>query len=207
MRPAPTRAVKETEAMTVLPAEEPSSSVQRAIPVQSEEQTKALLKEFERGLIEMDERGGSRLAETFRQACEIHHNNTFLRANLIRMQSVLEEQHRMWVKVKTKLGSRIDELDVEDENFHSDMHAILDLNDRTTKMVTTVTGAIREVAKEIRQTEFSDRFHFHVAIVQQFVDGMKSVIFRELRGSPELMKNVLNGMKKLSRIFEIQEQQ
>lgn len=152
---------------------------------QAEQDAKKLLAPFTKELAELDkEPGRFKLTPIWQAALRIHDENSLLRANVAQMQVVLQDAATEWTKSRKRIGERLDNLKSSDKNYIEEEEALQRISANYSQNLAKINRGIRDLRKEIRQTEFASRYLVHLNTVQIFLMGLHATLMTHLQGDP-----------------------
>ena len=160
----------------------------------------AIGKQFEKTLLELDEKRDWNLSQVWKECVKLHDDNAVLRLNLDQLQVMWQEKASDLMRVKDRIAEHMDTVSTGDEDFLGKMKTSQAVVDNSLRAIGSITTTIVNVNKEIRASEFQSKFYFHVNLVQQFMAGMTGILFKHLQSTDKL-DAILADMKQLSKVF------
>jgi len=182
----------------------PAPRVENAVVVENPDEIRKLTEPFEEGLKDLDEKRGYSLMSVWRQCMAFHSENALLRANLIQLEVLVQDQFIQWTKIRKNVGGVMEELKPEDDNFTEKMKALMELNESSVKTIGYLNKVIRDLKKEIRMTEFQSRFTMHLNIFQEFMTGFQGILWKHLQET-ELFEVISRDIHKLAKAIRLLE--
>lgn len=164
----------------------------------------AITKPFEDSLQQLDQERGWSMTEIWRDCRRMHDENAMLRQNLLQLEVVWQEEMAQWSSTRKIITDALKESH-KTEAGHLDTEAlknILALNETVTKTISRLNSAIKDLRKEIRQSEFQSRFFFHVNDIQQFMMGLTAIMGKYI--PQEQLVNAITAVKQLQKVIDIQ---
>lgn len=174
------------------------------------QESRELGADFEKSLEAYDAaRGdGKSLTDIWRKCLRFHDDNVMLRTNMAQLQVILQENMAQWTQTRMQISRAIQQVTNpkdEDDGMTSgermeQLQGLLDMQEKTCRLLTHLTTTIREAKKEIRQTEFQSRYFVHINLIQQAFTALTAVLFKHLTSTDKLQP-IINEMRKISRML------
>jgi len=170
--------------------------------------------QFNEALQALDEEKGWKLSEVWQEVKELHDANAGLRKNIQQNQVVLQSHYKDWIATRKRIGRAIDAIEKRHEKSKPedmDVSGYLDLlkqaselNEKSSRLISSLNREIRASAKEVRQSEFQSRFFYHASVLQKIMLMFYASISKRLQRHPEARDGMMRDMREAAKSFAIQ---
>ncbi len=176
-----------------------------AIHVEPEETTRGVVRGFDDALKQYDNArsGPVSLYQVWTKCMEVHADHAMLRTNLKQMQVMFQDEMTRWAEIRASAATISERLAKCENDELADtaqrlLNEVIRLN---IKQITMLSRQLNATHKEVRQTEFQQKFWFHANIVNRFLAGVTAILFKHLQAD-EKLQAITKDMMELAKMFD-----